>query len=163
MSVKDFEAYHGIVLTKLVRSDHPVSLRMIETNKDEAWCAYTINDAAILYIKYRTKGRKTKRQRGMSWVFTFPEDELHNIDRLSNAKPVYLALVCAHKEPMCICILEPDEIHKCMNIKTGGSENITVLYQKNKSLRAYGPQNSDEDQKLVIPQNRLDEWQVPGS
>lgn len=163
MSVKDFELYHGIVLTKMIRSDHPVSLRMIERNRDEAWSAYRINDEINLYIKYRTRGRKTTRPKGMSWNFIFGEDELRQINSLKSQKPVYLALVCAEKKVTTVCFLEPDEIDKCMNLNEQAVQHLTVLYQQAKSLRAYGPRNSSDDEKLVIPQNRLDKWSVPGT
>ena len=163
MSIKDFELYHGIVLTKIVRNDNPVSLRMIETNKDEAWSAYRINDTTFLYIKYRTRPRKTKRPKGLSWVFIFGEDELQQIKNLKKHNPVYLALVCIDKAPNSICLLEPTEIEQCIDLNVKGSQNITVLYQRNKNLRAYGPLNSNDEDKLVVPQSRLDKWTVPGS
>ncbi len=163
MSIKDFEMYHGIVLTKMVRSDHPVSLRMIETNKDEAWAAYRINDAATLYIKYRTKGRKTKRTRGLSWVFVFSEDEIREIAKLNKSKPVYFALVCVNKSPIAVCFLEPTDIAKCIDLKAQSAQNITVLYQRRKSLRVHGQLNTTNDDVLVVSQNGLDVWKVPGS
>ena len=58
MSIKDLELLHGAVLTKLVRSDNPITLRMIETNRNEARSAYTLNDEVILYIKYHKKPGK---------------------------------------------------------------------------------------------------------
>jgi hypothetical protein len=35
MSVHEFELFHGIVLTKLIRSDRPITLRMFETKPSE--------------------------------------------------------------------------------------------------------------------------------
>lgn len=163
MAIKDFELFHGIVLTKLVRSDHPISLRMIETNKDQAWSAYRVNDASFLYIKYRTRARKTKRPKGLAWVFIFSEDELEQISNLKKQHPIFLALVCVDKKPNSVCLLEPSEIERCINLDFKGSQNITVLYQRNKNLRAYGPLNSSEDDKLVVPQSRLDKWAPPGN
>lgn len=37
MAIDEFELFHGVVLTKLVRSDRPITLRMIETRPREAW------------------------------------------------------------------------------------------------------------------------------
>ena len=163
MSIKDFELFHGIVLTKMVRSDPPVSLRMIETNKDQAWSAYLVNDASFLYIKYRTRAQKPKRLKGLSWVFTFGEDQLQQIKTLKQQHPVFFALVCVDKKPNSVCLLVPSDIDRCINLDVQGSQNITVLYQPKKSLRAYGPQNSSEDDRLVVAQNRLDKWTPPGN
>jgi hypothetical protein len=77
MSVREFELFHGIALTKIMRSDRPVTLRMIETNPDEAWAAYRINDEIVLYIKYRTVSRELRRNGGgLAWSFMFGTSEL---------------------------------------------------------------------------------------
>lgn len=162
MSIMDFELFHGLVLTKIVRSGNPVTLRMIETNTSEAWSAYRINDASFLYIKYRTGPRKTKRPRGLAWAFIFGKDELRQIKNLKQQNPVYLALVCINKEPHSVCFLEPEDVEKCMDVDARTSQSITVLYQRRKALRVYGPSTRNDDTRLAIPRNRLRNWIVPG-
>jgi hypothetical protein len=162
MSIKDFELFHGIVLTKMIRSDHPVSLTMIETNRDQFWSAYRVNDASFLYIKYRTGARKTRRPRGLSWVFTFGDDQLQQIRRLKEQHPVFLALVCIAKKPLSVCLLEPSEIERCINLDGQRAQSIIILYQQNRKLRVHGPLNSEADE-LRIPQSRIDRWTPPGN
>jgi hypothetical protein len=36
MSVRDFELYHGAVLSKVLRSQRPAGLRLVETRKQDA-------------------------------------------------------------------------------------------------------------------------------
>ena len=37
MSVRDFELYHGAVLTKILRFQKPVALRLVETRPQDNW------------------------------------------------------------------------------------------------------------------------------
>ena len=66
--VKEFELLHGIVLTKLLRSDG-AALRLIETDAKKAWAAYRVNDEINVYVKYRLQNRETKRE-SRSWSGT---------------------------------------------------------------------------------------------
>ena len=34
MGIKQLQLFHGAVLAKLVRSEHPITMRMIETKED---------------------------------------------------------------------------------------------------------------------------------
>ncbi|EPS49557.1 hypothetical protein CFSAN002368_17135 [Clostridium botulinum A1 str. CFSAN002368] len=63
MAIKEFEFYHGAVLTRILRKDIPLTLTLIETNTLESWSAYKISDNAkdaILYIKYCSAPNVTK-------------------------------------------------------------------------------------------------------
>jgi hypothetical protein len=115
MKVQKFELFHGAVLTKLVRSDRPITLRMIETRPSEAWSAYTLNNEVDLYIKYNTAPRSLKRDRaGTAWTFVFGQDELGQMRRSVSKRQTYAALVCGRcnigKDSMQVCLLYPDEI-----------------------------------------------------
>lgn len=109
MSVHEFELFHGAVLTKLVRSDRPVTLRMIETRPAEAWAAYTINLDVLLLIKYSTTFRSLKRQPGRAWTFAFSPAEVHCLGSGPNGKQSFAALVCANRaldrKGMALCLL----------------------------------------------------------
>ena len=165
--VKEFELLHGIVLTKVLRSDG-ATLRLIETDTKKAWAAYTINDEVIVYVKYALTNRSTKRESKYVWAFPFQSSELEKLKDLCGKKPVYAGLVCglsdikSNKE-MQVCLLDPDQIDKCIDLGAGKSQTINVEYKTGSSLRAYGPKNSEEKQKLVVSRNKLDEWKVPGS
>ena len=167
--VKEFELLHGVVLTKLLRTDG-AALRLVETDSRKAWSAYRVNNEVNVYVKYRLQNRGTKRAQKLVWSFGFSDDELIKIAELRAAKPVWLALVCGLPEieaealkEMQVCLLDPDQIDKCIDLDAGKSQVLTVEYKPGSSLRAYGPQNSEEKKKLIVSRNRLDEWIVPGS
>jgi hypothetical protein len=61
MAVHEFELFHGIALTKLVRAERPISLRMIKTRPGEAWSAYTINNEVELFLKHSTMPSKLEK------------------------------------------------------------------------------------------------------
>ncbi len=103
MPIRDFELYHGALLTKLVRSDRPITLRMIETDADDCWSAYTVDDLATVYAKVRGHGNFSESDKSVEWVFTFQPRHLDDLRRLSEQGDVYLALVCAnHSLPKAI-------------------------------------------------------------
>src|SRR5258706_720518 len=77
MSIKEFEFYHGAVLTKIARNDSPITLRMIETNRVGSWGAYRINDEVVVHVKYSSKpSHYDNRRKVMTWGFTFNQEEL---------------------------------------------------------------------------------------
>jgi len=165
--VKEFELFHGIVLTKLLRSEKPTTLRMIETNPQQAWAAYDINDEVTLYVKYRTGPHTLSRgQGGQSWAFAFSSSELEKIRSLEGERQVYLALVCGKKSitsgdcGMRTCLLEPDKLPRIIDVAAKGQQTITVKYLPGKSFRVSG---SASTQPVIISRNALDHWTVPGS
>jgi hypothetical protein len=167
--VKEFELLHGVVLTKLLRTDG-AALRLVETDSKKAWAAYRVNDEVNIYVKYRLQNRETKKEQKLVWSFVFSDEELAKITELRAVKPVWLALVCGLPEitteslkAMQVCLLDPVQIDGCINVGSSKSQALTVEYKPGASLRAYGPLNSEQKQKLVVSRNRLDEWTVPGS
>jgi hypothetical protein len=96
MPLRDFELYHGALLTKLVRSDRPITIRMIETETNECWSAYTIDDTVTIYTKASGHGKFDEKDRYVKWTFTFQPKHLSDLRRLSEQNGVYLALVCAN-------------------------------------------------------------------
>jgi hypothetical protein len=163
MPIYEFELMHGAVLTRLCRNDQPLTLSLIVT-RDEHWSAYWIGDA-ILYIKYATHPYED-RQGKLRWQFTFTPDHIADLkDLMTMSDEVYLALVCAHHKlegTMEICLVEPLEIDLCLDLEEADTQWIAVECEPRKRLRVYGPLNSDEEDKLIIPRKRLDEWRVPG-
>ena len=134
MSIKQFELFHGAVLTALARSDRPVTLRMIETRPPEAWAVYTLNDEVELYVKYSTAVRDLKTKPGsFSWTFVFGSDEVAKLSELSAVRDVYAALVCgrkaiSRKEKMHVCLLTPEELARLIDLEDHTPQSTTVRY-----------------------------------
>lgn len=181
MPIRDFELYHGALLTKLVRSDRPITIRMIETETSECWSVYTIDDTVAIYTKASGHGEFNEKDKSVKWTFTFHSKHLDDLQRLSEQNDVYMALVCANhslprgvpvslshtwenwlgleqqlrKKRTGICFLEPEEWYECLDIKNGRTQSITVELAKGKAFLVNG--------HLRTPQNRLDTWQIPDS
>jgi hypothetical protein len=60
---------------------------------------------------------------------------------------------------MHVCLLYPDEVEELVDVSSATPENVTVRYLPRKSLRVF----KDRQERFIVPQNRLDEWSVPGS
>lgn len=165
--VKEFELLHGIVLAKILRSEG-ASLRLVETDTKNAWAAYKINDEVIVYVKYALTKRRTKKEGKLVWSFQFQSADTKKLVQLRAEKPVYTALVCGvtdikSAKEMQICLLDPEQIDKCIDVNVVVVQTISVEYKPGTSLRAYGPSNAEERKKLVISRGKLDEWKIPGS
>ncbi len=162
MSIRQFELFHGAVLAKLVRSDHPVTLRLIET-KEESWSVYTINNEVELFIKICTTPRKLSREKdAISWPFIFSVDQVETISNLKLSKEVYVALVCGCKDlsdPMQIAFFTPAEINQIIDFNATDSQSFTVKYLPRKKLRLI----IDYKEVLLINQKALESWKVPGN
>ena len=135
MSIKDFELFHGAVLTKLVRSDRPITLRMIETNPDTSWSVYTLNDEVHLFIKYSISPRSLSRGKGgLSWVFTFRPEHISEIKALQAEKRVFVALVGGRRNikqvRMEICLLTPDDFARIIDLEANTNQTVTMKYIK---------------------------------
>ena len=162
MSIQQFELFHGAVLAKLMRSDRPIALRMIET-KDEAWSVYTVNDEVELFIKVRTIASELSRERdGLSWQFVFTPEQISQIKNLSTSKKVAIALVCGRqniKDDMQIAFVEQDDVKDIIDFSVNTSQSLTVKYIPKKKLRVI----TNYTEEKLISQNALDKWIVPGS
>lgn len=162
MAVHEFELFHGIALTKLVRSDRPIALRMIETRPGEAWSAYTINNEVELFLKHSTKPGKLKREKGaLAWNFVFGTDQLRQIRE--SARPVYSAFVCGNQKlktsSMQVCLIDPDQLKQLLDLSASSQQTMRIKFLPGKSLRV-GSVRVDE---IIVPRNRFEEWEVPGA
>jgi hypothetical protein len=162
MGIQQFELFHGAVLAKLMRSDRPIALRMIET-KDEAWSVYTVNDEVELFIKVRTIANELSRERdGLSWQFVFTPEQIGQIKSLYASKKVAIALVCGRqniKDDMQIAFIEQDDVKDIIDFSIDTSQSLTVKYIPKKKLRVI----TNYTKEKLISQNALDKWNVPGS
>ena len=79
MSIKEFELFHGAVLTKLVRIERPITVTLIETQREQTWSVYKVMDGQ-LFIKHSTSPRPLSRGKGgYSWTFTFSPEHISQI------------------------------------------------------------------------------------
>lgn len=161
MAVRELELFHGLVLAKLVRSDRPITLRMIETSPQEAWSSYIINDQVKLLIKHCARQRKLTRVAGsVSWTFVFGQRQL---SQLHPDQEVWAALVGGgtdvKRDTMRICLLDPDQIQSVLNLQAPSSASLTVRYLPGKQLRVM----HQHKVAFYVPQARLDNWIIPGS
>ena len=168
MSIKEMELFHGAVLAKLFRSDKPVSLRMVEMDFEQSRRAYLVNDMAYIYIKHGKNPRKSKKLPTFTWIFSFSSNHIVDLQKLKgNKKDVYLALVCGQEsvsssDPAEICFLDWNQIWKCLDLNNLiEQQNITVKYQKGYSFRVWGTKNTSID-PIVVNQDSLVDWEVPG-
>ena len=161
MTIKQFELFHGAVLTKLVRSDQTRTLRLIETRPGEAWAVYTINDAADLFLKHSASARPRARE-SFSWQFAFGPEQVNQIHERLVSRQVYVALVCGQSDvkqgKMQICFLHPDELAKLIDFEDASTQSITVRYIPRRKLKV-----CSGNVGLSVSQNALDQWDVPGS
>ena len=155
MSVKQFEVFHGIVLTKLMRSKKPVALRMVETKPTEDWRVYTFNLYYDLFVKHRSAPNPNAAKRGASWQFTFSPSEVSRI--LSKDRDVYVALVCGQQnveDEMDVCFLDPKDVEKIFPTDSSKTFSLTVRRAPRKGLKV---------KKINIPRNAIEKWDIPGS
>lgn len=165
MSVKYFELIHGAVLTKLLRNDKPITLKLVERAENDPWAAYRVNEECYLYIKYRTTFR-TDPYRDVIPIFDFlvSKGEVEKIKQLPKKYPTYYALVCAPENSgpknMNICFLDPEQIKSLSSNGNAESFSISVWTEEGKSLRA---KSKFVEKPFIVSRNRLDNWEAPGS
>lgn len=160
MSIKEFELYHGAVITQLLRSESPLTLRMIETKPTEAWSTYIINDEVNLVIKHSLSPRISKKSNQITWQFIFSIDQIRQL----NSANTWSSLVCASKDLsnkfMEICLIDLSQINDLLDISSLKQQSILVKRIDGKSLRVTSRRIEHE---ILIPKNRLTKWQIPGS
>ena len=172
MAVDQFEVFHGVVLTKLVRSARPITLRLIETRPAEAWAAYTLNNAVDLFMKHSATPKLVRGGGGeRSWHFTVGQVQLAEMASSRSSRRLYVALIGgsaqvkdSHK--WSVCLLEPNQVEelldftprKLMDFSSTFQQSIIVRWTPGKQLRVY----KEGKEKFKVPQNRLDNWKVPG-
>lgn len=110
MAIKEFEYCHGAILTKFLKKDIPMTLTLIETDKNQSWSAYKTSNNKnhyIFYIKCCLHPQVTKKH--VRWIFRFTNEHLNELKKfLSNN--LWMGLVCAQKyckaKPMKLCLLK---------------------------------------------------------
>ena len=136
MAVGEFELLHGIVLTRLMRADHPRTLRLMEHDKKGGWSVYTVSsrsgaDTPIL-IKTSIRPRESTRSRKKgfrptyTWQHTFSPQQIAEAKRLKT----WVALVCGtpnlKSRIMEVCLLDPEELANAIDLGAGACHSLTV-------------------------------------
>jgi len=160
MTVKQFEIFHGIALTKLLRSEKPVSVRLIETRPTEDWQVYGIIDVD-LFVKHRASSNSLIRKKGgYSWQFVFSPKEISRINKKD--KPIYMALICGQtsiQEEMEICFLKPEQVKGIFPSDENKAFSLTVKSEPGNRLRVI----VNRRVKVIVPRNAIEKWVIPGS
>lgn len=95
--IKEFEFYHGAVLTKIVQSDRKVS---ISAYPNSSRCSYVIDGSTGLYIKHSTN-------RLTPWGFSFAKIHQDEIKSMADSlDKVFVALVCGKDGIACLSFEE---------------------------------------------------------
>jgi len=160
MSIKHFEVFHGIALTKLIRNEKPVSVSLIETKPAEDWQVYGIIDVD-LFVKHRTKSNSQVRKKGrQSWQFTFSPHEISRINK-KGARPVYVALICGQqniRDEMEICFLKPEQVKGIFPSAVDKTFSLTVRSEEGHSLKIFVGRKVRD----IISRNAIEKWEIPG-
>ena len=162
MPVREFELFHGVILTKLVRNDRPLTLRLIETSTELSWAAYKLNAEVTLVMKSSSTPRALKRESGTAWTFNFGPSDLAQL-QLAGSNG-YVALACGSKKldpgKMEVCFLRPDQVSLLLDTSSSAQQAVTVKALPRKQLRVSSGRVTKE---LLVPQNALETWELPGS
>lgn len=164
MTIQQFELFHGAVLTKIIRSDRPTSLRMFGKT-DENLAVYTVsyNSSDVeIFIKRSVNVlpiKKKKKVIGKYWNFPFTSDQISALQQLAKNQNVAIILVCGAKlikDKMEICLIKPEHFSKVMptieNEKTLKVERMG----KNKMLRIFSSEEVIHKEDL----NEMDRWPI---
>lgn len=92
MTIKDIELFHGVIFTKLLRSDRPLNLKLFEFNADQSSAAYIVNDEVALYVKYsKTPQPRERKGYAQVWHFNFSPKHLEEIRNFSVNKTIRMS------------------------------------------------------------------------
>lgn len=156
MKINQFEYFHGLVLTKLLRKDVPVSLKLIETNTKENWATYIINDDIALSITHSMNPRQVKQGgEGTSWTLSVKT----RLTQQNSHKPYY-ALVCGQKtiadKDVYVCLLGPDQLKELID-PSKANQSITVRKPKGKGQLIVF---QDKLQKLLVASKAIEDLEI---
>lgn len=149
--VKVFELFHGACLTRLIRRDKPLTMRLIEVDSTQSWSTYRVNDVD-LFIKHCANPRRLKTGR-TSWTFPFGDNQIERI-----MKGCHVALICGAervKDHMEICFIEHESVGRLL---ADSAKSITVSMQANQSFRV---KSAAVSEKMVISRSAIDTFEVP--
>lgn len=165
MKIKDIELFHGAVITRLMRKDRPVALKMFEFDADNYRSVYILMDDEgdkPLYIKHsRGSQPSTRYEIKKKWNFTFHVNHFMEIDELIREYgTVYIILVCGEEligaDDTYIVLLPYDDLSKCVDV-TGksGQQNVKVGDKGGRNyLRVWGTNIHAKD-SFGVSENKI--------
>ena len=138
--IKEFEFYHGAVLSQLIHADIPVSVKLYPTKSN---ASYIVNGRVGVYVKHCAK-------RMSPWRFSFQKSHQDEILKMKNdLGEMFLALVC-HDDG--IAVLSFNELKMILNEVHEDTEWISVT---RKPREKYTVKGSDGKLKYKIGDNEF--------
>jgi hypothetical protein len=138
--IKEFEFYHGAVLTKIAQSDIKTS---ISSFPSPSRCSYVINGYTGLYIKHSTN-------RLTPWGFSFAKVHQDEIKKMANElDKVFVALVCGKDGIACLSF---QELKNVLDDNHSDHEWIRV---SRRTREKYSIKGSDGKLKFKIAHNHF--------
>lgn len=129
--IKDFEFYHGVVLSKLIHgTNEQVSIKAYPSASN---ASYILNECVGLFVKHSTK-------RMSPWRFSF--QKVHQEEMLemrNNLKEVFLILVCGDDG---VVTLSFDEVKKILDDSHEQVEWISAARNPRKEYTIKGSDGS---------------------
>lgn len=138
--IREFEFYHGVVLSRLVHGNVPVQIYPFPTTSN---ASYVLNGAVGLYIKHSAK-------RLTPWRFSFQQEHQNEIQKMKDKfEDVFLALVCGDDG---VVILSYQELKKILDEQHEETEWISV---SRRTREKYTVSGSDGKLKYKIGENEF--------
>lgn len=138
--IREFEFYHGVVLSRLVHGKVPVQ---IHTYPTESNASYVLNNSVGLYIKHSTK-------RMTPWRFSFQQKHQNEIQEMKDKfDEVFLVLVCGDDG---VVTLSFKELKKILDEQHDEVEWIAVSRRPREKYTVSG---SDGKLKYKIGENEF--------
>jgi len=138
--LREFEFYHGVVLSRLVHSNIPVQIHPFST---ESNASYILNESIGLYIKHSTK-------RMTPWRFSFQKKHQNEIQEMEKRlDDVFLILVCGDDG---IVTLSYNELKKILDKQHDEVEWISILRRPREKYTVTG---SDGKLRYKIGENEF--------
>jgi hypothetical protein len=128
--IKEFESYHGIVLSQLIHNNgyRPLSIRLYPSASN---ASYVVNEHTGIYLKHSTR-------RLSPWGFTFQTAHQKEILKMKEEfRQVFILLICGNDG---IAILDFDDFKKIVNNRHERSEWISTSRSRNKEYTIKGSQ-----------------------
>lgn len=144
--VKEFEQYHGIVLSRLAHNSGELKIST-DINSDNS--SYILNDICGIYIKFSKK-------RLTPWQFTFNSDHYDSIKKLAEKTDKgYVVFVCGF-DGLC-CLSFEEFFFIIQNIDFDAAKSVSISRFKNQQYQVNGTDNeikrkfADSELDLSIP------------
>lgn len=138
--IREFEFYHGVVLSRLVHGKVPVQIHTYPTDSN---ASYVLNGTVGLYIKHSTK-------RMTPWRFSFHQKHQDEIKEMKEKfSEVFLVLVCGDDG---VATLNFKDIKKILNEQ---HEEVEWMAVSRKPREKYTVSGSDGKLKHKIGENEF--------